>query len=258
MSLLKLSQIPLPLDHPHSKSTATHQLTQPSQRSPNASTTSFCENKGRNVKGEHVKPVFRPPLPKNAEPETEPDDGMAYSYDFKTSLPSQNEKLRGTKAGNIPIFPIRYPSSPSISGKTKIEWLKPEEFCIENDLKQNLGNNTSAIATNIKDSDSEGLLSFDSGTVYPVDLHQIDKVLDKFARRRASVGTLTSQTPALLPSKFALDATHRNNLKHSSIDYAIRGQRTRLLTDEGPGSPVAGRSGGVTSEYNLLFYWKIY
>jgi len=182
----------------------------------------------RHLRQCHDKPVFKPPMAKFLEDETEPDDETYCSHNILVttkSFPDQNNPESTQKAGSIPkMFATKTLSVHNLPIENP-ELLKPEDLLIDLETRPR-GNSSSMMPTAIKDSDDEGvnsgINSYDSGTVEKIeDMQGIDNHVFERREKRASINSPTNVcSTALIPSRFALDATHRNtnNLLGQSMD----------------------------------------
>lgn len=183
----------------------------------------------RHLRQCHDKPVFKPPMAKFLEDETELDDETYYSHNILVttkSFPDQNNPESQQKAGSIPkMFATKAPSVHNLA-IDNTEYLKPEDLMIDLETRPRGNSSSGAMQTAIKDSDDEGqnsgVNSFDSGTVEKIeDMQGIDNhVFERREKRALSINSPTNVcSTALIPSRFALDATQRNtNLLGQSLD----------------------------------------
>jgi len=171
------------------------------------------------------KPTFKPPQPKFLEDEAELDDNTYYSHNILVttkSFPEQTNPDLTQKAGSIPkMFSTKTPSLHNLVIENT-EFLKPEDLMIDIESRPRAFS-SSVMASGIKDSDDEGVVinSYDSGTVRAIDdMKDIDNIVfeQRREKRALSINSPTNMcSTAIMPSRFALDATNKNNLLGQSL-----------------------------------------
>jgi len=178
----------------------------------------------------HDKPTFKPPLPKFLEEEPEPNDETYYSHNVLVttkSFPDQTNPDLAQKAGSIPkMFSTKTPSLHNLVIENT-DFLKPEDLMIDVESRPR-AHSSSGMGSAMKDSDDDQepvetavINSYDSGTVRAIDdVKDIEKVVFE-QRREKRVLSINSPTnvcsTAIIPSRFALDATNKNNLLGQSL-----------------------------------------
>jgi len=171
------------------------------------------------------KPAFKPPQPKFLEDEAEFDDETYYSHNILVttkSFPDPTNPDLTQKAGSIPkMFSTKTPSLHNLAIENT-EFLKPEDLMIDVESRPRAFS-SSVMASGIKDSDDEGgvITSYDSGTVRAIDdMKDIDNIVfeQRREKRALSINSPTNVcSTAIIPSRFALDATNKNNLLGQSL-----------------------------------------